>query len=98
MKMKIVFAALSDKNVADMAAAMGPLTDVWYLAGLALERGLSAADLRERMGLSGGTAMVRVSVDVRSALQLARSEASEFDRIVVCGSFHTVAVALAVLG
>jgi len=97
-KTRIVFAALADKNVADMAAAISPLTHSWYLAGLALDRGLSATELGERMGLAGGAAKMEFYVDVRSALQLARSEASECDRIVVCGSFHTVAVALDELG
>ena len=97
-KTRVVFAALADKNVAEMVAELRPVTDYWYLAGLQLERGLSVSDLAERIGSSTGRAAAQSSVDVRSALLLARSEASELDRILVCGSFHTVAAALTAMG
>lgn len=91
---RVVFAALADKNVAEMAAAIGASTDCWYLAGLALGRGLSAADLQQRLRQVVGATPVQICDDVESALHRARSDASPSDRVLVCGSFHTVAAAI----
>jgi dihydrofolate synthase/folylpolyglutamate synthase len=94
---RVVFAALADKNIAEMAVALGAVTDDWYLAGLALGRGLSATELQQRIDHCSGATAARLCRDVDAALQLARNDSAAQDRIVVCGSFHTVAAAISAL-
>ncbi len=86
-----VFAALEDKAVEDMVRAMQGVVAHWHVAGLETEpRGLSLEALARRMP-EGVEFTGRESVG--EALGAAVSEAGEGDRIVVFGSFHTVAAA-----
>ena len=93
-----VFAALGDKDVAGVAAALAGHIDRWFLAGLieAGPRGEDVAALARRLA---GTEAAAGSphVDVAAALTAARAEARAGDRILLFGSFHTVAAALEAL-
>jgi dihydrofolate synthase/folylpolyglutamate synthase len=72
--------------------------DHWHVASLPGPRGASAASVATILADAGVAAnAVRVFDDVASALAAARSAASEADRIIVFGSFLTVAAALAVV-
>jgi len=90
-----VFAALGDKDVAGVAAALGDRVDQWWLAGLAVgARGQPVDALAER--LAGTPAAPGVRHDgVEDALDAALAAAVAGDRILVLGSFHTAAAALA---
>lgn len=92
-----VFAALGDKDVAGVAAALAPRIDAWHLAGLdAGARGQSAEALAMRLqGSPAGEG--RRHADVAIALTAARAQAVPGDRILVLGSFHTAAAALVAL-
>lgn len=93
-----VYAALADKDAAGVIEALAGEVDAWYLAGLAGHgpRGTTAEGLAAR--LVGTVAATAPSFeDVASALAAARVAAKPGDRILVFGSFHTVADALAVL-
>jgi len=87
----LVLGMLEDKDVRQFAEIIRATADHWYFASLQGERGLSAEDLREQSGVARGECFRNVA----AALQQARSRASGGDRIVVCGSFHTVAEAMA---
>ncbi len=93
-----VFAALGDKDVAGVVLALADRIDGWFLAGLeaAGPRGGSvaalAAHLRDTPAAQG-----LQHADVASALAAARAQAHAGDRILVFGSFHTVAAALEAL-
>jgi dihydrofolate synthase/folylpolyglutamate synthase len=93
-----VFAALADKDVQGVVAALADEVDAWFLAGLdgAGPRGLEVAAFAQRLQ---GTAAAQGSRHggVEAALAAARAAASAGDRILVFGSFHTVAAALLVL-
>ncbi|MEO8847574.1 MAG: bifunctional tetrahydrofolate synthase/dihydrofolate synthase [Casimicrobiaceae bacterium] len=91
-----VFAALADKDVEGVVRAVAPRIDRWFIAPLAGARGQSAEALRARM-IAGGVAddAIDASSDIARALDKARDAAAEADRIVVFGSFVTVAAALA---
>ena len=94
-----VFAALGDKDVAGVARALGERIDRWFLAGLeaAGPRGGSAEALAARLeGTPAATGTVHA--DVEAALAAARAQARAGDRILVFGSFHTVAAALRAIG
>lgn len=74
-----------------MARALQPVTDQWILCGIAEPRGLTATELAARSAAFAGA---RLAIDVEAGLALARSLAQPGDRVVVCGSFLTVAPAL----
>jgi len=93
-----VYAALRDKDAAAVASALAGIIDGWYLAGLdAGGRGQDAAALAARLqgtAAQGG----RRYPDVATALHAAIAQARAGDRILVFGSFHTVAEAAVALG
>jgi len=91
-----VFAALADKDVEGVVRAVAPRVDRWYIAALPGPRGMTAQRLRERMQQAGIAAdAIDASDDIGRALAKARDAATEADRIVVFGSFITVAAAIA---
>jgi dihydrofolate synthase/folylpolyglutamate synthase len=92
-----VFGMLADKDVDGVAAAMSRRIDRWNVATLPGARGARATAVGEALLRAGiATANVRTFDDVASAYRAARDDADEADRIVVFGSFLTVAAALAV--
>lgn len=94
----VVYAALGDKASAAVVAALELDVDAWWLAGLedAGPRGLPVEAFMQRLA---GTAAERASTHahVADALANALQVAHPGDRIVVFGSFHTVAAAMRAL-
>jgi dihydrofolate synthase/folylpolyglutamate synthase len=89
-----VFAILGDKDAGGVIDAMRSRVDRWYVATPPSERAAPAekvAALLRQRGLSGAT---RSFATVESAFAAARRDAGPNDRIVVFGSFYTVAEAL----
>ena len=93
-----VFSALSDKDVAGVVAALEREVSAWFLAGLesAGARGQSVDAVATKLSGTAAAAGTR-HANVETALRAAQSEANAEDRILVFGSFHTVAEALAIL-
>lgn len=92
-KTRAVVAMLADKDLAAVVRELIPVVDNWYVAGLNVWRGCDAAALATVVEAQSNTAP-RVFESVDDALQQARGEAQAGDRIVVFGSFYTVAAAL----
>lgn len=90
-----VLAMLADKDIPGVIAASRGHVRHWWLAGLDVPRGASAQLLAECLQNAGLTAD-GVHETVQDALQAARQQAREGDRIVVFGSFHTVGAVLAI--
>lgn len=90
-----VFAALGDKDIVGVVAALAGGIDRWWLAGLedTGPRGLTVDAFAERLAGTAATAGAR-STSVAEALADARREAPAGARILVFGSFHTAAAAL----
>lgn len=90
-----VFAALGDKDIAGVIAALEDRIDRWWLAGLADAgpRGLSVDAFAERLAGTKAADGARCQ-EVADALAAARREAAPGARILVFGSFHTAAAAL----
>ena len=87
---------LADKDVQGVVTALLPRVDRWHVAPLPGPRGASAARLREALIAAGvGAEAVRMFDSVAQALAAAREAAGEADRILVFGSFLTVAAAQA---
>ena len=96
-----VFAALADKDAAGMVQALAGQVGHWYLAGLEQAgRGQDVEHLVARLdGTVAGVATGVSSGDARVADALARAIAAVAPggRVLVFGSFHTVAEALQAL-
>ena len=89
-----VFAMLGDKDIGGVVDAMKGRVDRWYVAAPQADRAASAARLEEVLAERGLSKSTRAFATVDSALDTARREAGPNDRIIVFGSFYTVAEAL----
>jgi dihydrofolate synthase/folylpolyglutamate synthase len=89
-----VVGMLADKDAAGVVAALRDAIDAWWTCTPASPRALTAGALAEIVRSGGGGAPVSVQPDVRAALAAAKSVAREDDRILVFGSFYTVAAVL----
>jgi dihydrofolate synthase / folylpolyglutamate synthase len=90
-----VFAALGDKDMTGIVAALQDRIDRWWLAGLAEAgpRGLPVEAFAERLAGTVAATGTRLP-DVDTALRAALAAAQTGDRVLVFGSFHTAAAAL----
>ena len=89
-----VLAMLADKDSAGVISASADSVDSWCLASLRGARGQSAAALAA-VAQACAISAYSEHADVIDALRYARLQATERDRIVVFGSFFTVAAVLA---
>lgn len=89
-KRMAVFSMLADKDIDAVLEIIKDQFDCWLIAPLALPRGMTVQALQEKF-IQHNIAAVTAYHDVKEAYQAALSEAGENDRIVVFGSFHTVA-------
>ena len=88
-----VVGMLSDKMIADVVNALAGQIDIWFTAGLGGPRGLSADLMAAAVKAIGGSVKLCAHLTVAEACAAALQEATEIDRIIVLGSFHTVAEA-----
>jgi len=84
---------LGDKDADGVIAALSPVVDAWVPASLAGERARTADDLAGRLMRHGGEVWHRGRSPVEAAEWLAARLAPD-DRVLVCGSFFTVAEVL----
>lgn len=91
-----IIAMLADKDMAGVVTRLEEQIDYWYPATLDLPRGASSRDLVALLA-QRGIDHASPFDQVAGALAAVRSVASEDDRIVIFGSFHTVAAALELL-
>ncbi|MDX3984229.1 MAG: bifunctional tetrahydrofolate synthase/dihydrofolate synthase [Achromobacter sp.] len=100
-----VFGMLNDKDLAGVIAKLGSRIDHWYCAGLPGPRGTSGQALADKVAAAlppspAGAESPSIAAfdDPAQAYAAARERAVENDRIVVFGSFLTVASVLQALG
>ncbi|MDP1717739.1 MAG: cyanophycin synthetase, partial [Burkholderiales bacterium] len=89
-----VFGMLQDKDVAGVIRAVQKHIDCWLIAGIEAKRGATTAVLLEQMKAAGVIAPVTACPSIASAYVQACDMAMENDRILVFGSFYTVATAI----
>ena len=89
-----VVGMLGDKDIAGALAALAGKVDVWLLAALGVPRGASAEVLASVVadGKLGGS--VECFASPEEAFASAAKRAGENDRILVFGSFYTVAAVM----
>jgi dihydrofolate synthase/folylpolyglutamate synthase len=90
-----VVGMLRDKDLAAVCARLRGRVDRWYAATLDNPRGATAAELARAIAAADEGADVREFPTPDAALTAAREEAGRDDRIVVFGSFFTVANVMA---
>jgi dihydrofolate synthase/folylpolyglutamate synthase len=89
-----VFGMLRDKDIAGVVRLLSKHVDHWMVCTLPPPRGAQAAELAQALREAGINA-VREFDNPASAYAAARGEALESDRIIVFGSFQTVAAVIA---
>jgi len=97
-----VFGSMHDKDIDGVIAAMSEHVDHWCLTGLPSPRAASASELaakvqivQERVVADSAERTINIFEDPAAAYANAISRAGENDRIVVFGSFLTVAGVMA---
>ena len=89
-----VVGMLADKDAAGVFAALAGEIDAWWTCTPGSPRARDAEALAAILRDHAGSAQVHVEGDVAAALAAARSAARDGDRILVFGSFYTVAAVL----
>ena len=90
---RTVLGILGDKDAGAMIEALIPETDVWYLTDLPGPRGGSAEALATQLRALHPDAALRLHGHAEQALAQALADGLPGDRVVVTGSFLTVALA-----
>ena len=93
-----VFAMLRDKDIEGVAAALRDDVDEWLVAGLSSPRGADAERIRQALATARVGAPVAKFDTAVGAYEHAIRSAGQNDKILVFGSFYTVAAVLAARG
>jgi len=89
-----VVGMLRDKEVETVIRALSQSIDQWMVAGVEGARGLSATVLGEIICAAVDVSKVTVCGEIIEAYRQAEALATPQDRILVFGSFYTVAAVL----
>jgi len=89
-----VIGMMQDKDIAAVVNRLQPEIDAWYTANLPSPRSVEADTLAEMIRSQTDAEEVVACADVSAACAVAKADARDTDRILVCGSFYTVAAAL----
>jgi dihydrofolate synthase/folylpolyglutamate synthase len=89
-----VFGMLRDKDIAGVVNLLTGRVDQWLVCTLPPPRGARAEELAQTL-MQAGVDAVREFENPAAAYAAACGEAAESDRIIVFGSFHTVAEVIA---
>lgn len=86
-------AMLKDKAIDEVVARMSTVVDDWYTAGLAVPRGLDADSMAKAVNSQLADGTLSAGQTVAKSCEQALSKMSKEDRLIVFGSFYTVAEA-----
>ena len=95
-KRTAVFSILADKDIDGVLEIVKDQFDEWHIAPLDVPRGMTAEALVRKLA-EHDIENVKVFENIEKAYRAALEKAGENDRIVVFGSFHTVAAVMAAL-
>jgi dihydrofolate synthase/folylpolyglutamate synthase len=90
-KTHAVFSMLADKDIVGSLREMKSLVHDWYIAALNVQRGTPVTILQESFLKAEVDVVVKPFPDISEAYQAAIDAARPGDRVVVFGSFYTVA-------
>jgi dihydrofolate synthase/folylpolyglutamate synthase len=89
-----VFAMLADKDIASVVNLLKNQVDVWYIAAIDHPRAASIDMLKSILLENGVSVPILAFSKVEDALNMAYKNMTKNDKIIVFGSFFTVAAAL----
>lgn len=89
-----VIAMLKDKDVESVIDVLSEDIDGWYVAGLPVNRGMDSKELATRVRAICAKCSVIEFENVEQARSKALQDAHDGDRLLIFGSFYTVAQAL----
>ena len=90
-----VIGMMRDKDIRTAIQELQDEVDVWYTTNLTTPRSADSMAMAEVIRQVDETSQVIPCHDVAEACEAAKKAARDGDRILVCGSFYTVAAALA---
>ncbi|MES2218741.1 MAG: bifunctional tetrahydrofolate synthase/dihydrofolate synthase [Pseudomonadota bacterium] len=90
-KTHAVFSMLADKDIVGTVQAVNELVDDWYIAALPVARAAPLSILQESFFKAKLDKQINPYPDIARAYQAAIDRATPGDRVVVFGSFYTVA-------
>lgn len=88
-----VIAMLADKAITEVIQSVQPEIDMWITAGLDVSRGLPAKNMQQAVRERVADDRLAACHSVAEACEQAMMLATDADRIIVFGSFYTVAEA-----
>ena len=93
---RAVFSALRDKDIEALVERLDAQIDTWYVAGIsdAGPRGMTGEELGARLVTQVAAGKLKVHDTVAQAYAAAQAISGPDERVLVFGSFHTVADAL----
>ena len=86
-----VFAMLADKDIKGVIQAIAGEIDEWYVAGITHVRGADGLMIQQLVNAELPEAVIQLFDGVENAYDQACIDANENDRIIILGSFFTVA-------
>lgn len=90
-----VVAMLADKPVSDVLQVLSSEIDGWYTAGIeTVARGLSARDMAGAVEQLASDVKLKAASTVAGACDQVLAAAAKADRVIIFGSFYTVAEAM----
>ncbi len=92
-----VFSALNDKDISGIVKPLDGCFDHWLVAPLSGTRGLPGEEISGMLARAAVTGSVETVESVPEALRCALERSGDHGRVVVFGSFHTVAAAAPLL-
>ncbi len=92
-----LFSVMGDKDIRGMITAAAGCFDAWFVADQPTNPRAAAGEDVAALLREEGIAMISVSKNLRQALRRAQGVMAAGDRLVVFGSFHTVAEVLPLL-
>lgn len=92
-----VFAMLADKDIAGVVHEIADEIDEWYVSGVSHVRGADGMLIKQLVSAELPNASIRLFAEVANAYEQACIDANENDRIIILGSFFTVAEVMRVL-
>lgn len=101
VKTHCIIAMMADKDITGFIEALAPQIDYWYPAELDVSRAASCETLVELLGQLSPSLIDRRQImagrSVAAQLKCALQAAGRHDRVLICGSFYTVAEVLPLL-
>ncbi|MEZ5572368.1 MAG: bifunctional tetrahydrofolate synthase/dihydrofolate synthase [Halioglobus sp.] len=92
-----LFSVMSDKDIESIVSAAADRFDAWFLADQPGNQRAAAASMVAGLLTAAGQRMISISKNLRQALRRAQGIMVTGDRLVIFGSFYTVAGVLTLL-